>query len=214
MGIETALALGAGLAATAAGSAMSASAQKRAGQDQLAMADARNKQLQEYRDRMLKIREDAEANNKKTQELYNPEQSKAREDEAEAKLNTQYTAATTEAPPMATPATGGSAPTVVDDARAKAKAGNDQYTAMLAKRLAALGTQPQSLLGSGIQLGRAGSLNDQYVNFGKQETSLLPQYQDFASTYYKLKPPPSSPGGQALTGLGGTLFKLAGSSFG
>jgi len=81
---------------------------------------------------------------------------------------------------------------------------------MLAKRLAALGTQPQSLLGSGTQLQRAGSLSDMYSNFGKQETALLPNYQDFASTYWKLKPQNSNTAGQALTGLGSALTKYSG----
>src|SRR3954470_16822190 len=158
MGIETALALGsaaAGLAATGAGAVMSHHAQKQAGQDAAAMADARNKQLQQYRQRMAGLQEQTQANNQKTQELYGPDEAKKRETEAEGGLNKNYTAATADPTPLAGIPLGGSAPEVTGAASAKAKEGTDNYTAMLAKRLAALGTQPQALLGSGTSLQRA-----------------------------------------------------------
>lgn len=214
MGFEVPLlSLAAGLASTVAGGVMSANARKQAGQDAAAMADARNRQLQEYRQRMAALEDQSRANNEKTQALYAPDEKAQRDAAANAELQKNYDEATAAPAPLATVPLGGAAPEVTGDAAAKAKEKTDAYTKLLSQRLAALGTQPQALLGSGMALQRAGSRQDMYSNFGKQETALLPQYQDFGSAYWKLKSQGGGNiGGQALTGLGSSLMKYAGSS--
>jgi len=94
MGLEAptlaALSLAAGLASSAGGAIMSSKAQKQAGQDAMMQAQARNKQLGEYRERMAALQEEAQKNNQQTQEAYNPDEAKAREEKANAQLTDQY----------------------------------------------------------------------------------------------------------------------------
>jgi hypothetical protein len=212
-GPELLIPLALGAASSVGGALMQGNAQKQAAQDAQMRADARNKQLQEYRLRMQKLQDESTATNKKAQDLFTPEQSAARETTANQQLQDQYTKVTTPTPMQGDVPLAGSAPAVVKDAVKASTDKTNSYTDLLSKRLAALGTQPASLFSSGLDLGRAGSQIDQSINFGKQETALLPQYQDFSDTYYRLKPPASSPGGQMLSGLGQTFFNMAGSGW-
>lgn len=211
-GPELLIPLALGAASTAAGTIMSSNAKKQAGQDAVREAEKRNQQLAEYRNRMKQLQGESQANAAETMATFKPEETAKRETEAQTTLENQY-AKDTAAPAMSAVDPGGATPTVTGAATAAAKGRTDQYTKMLSKRLAALGTQPQALLGSGIGIQRANSANDMFGNFGRQEGALLPGYQDFASTYYKLKPKNSSPGGEALTGLGSTMLSMAGSKF-
>lgn len=212
-GPELLIPLAIGAATSGAGALMTSNANKQQAQNSVNEANKRNQQLDEYRNRMKELQGESQDNAAKTMAQFTPEATAKRETEATTTLEDQY-AKDTAAPAMPTAVDpGGSNPTVTGAATAEAKAKTDAYTKMLSKRLAALGTQPQALLGSGIGIQRGNSANDMFGNFGKQETSLLPNYQDFASTYYKLKPKVGSPGGEALTGLGSTMMSMAGSNF-
>ena len=216
-GPEVLIPLALGAATTAAGTVMTSNANKQAGQDAVNQADVRNKQLQDYRDRMKLIQGETQGNAAKTIDQYSEANTKDRTAAATSELEGQFNNAI--APPAQTvntasaPATAGANPSVVEQSRGVAAERNKVASGNLAKSMAALGGIGGGMMNSGQKLGHAASFTDMYSNFGKQETALLPQYQDFASTYYKLKPKPSSPGGEALTGLGKTMMSAAGSSF-
>lgn len=216
-GPEVLIPLAIGAATTAGGAVMTANANKQAGQEAVNQADVRNKQLQEYRDRMKLIQGETQENATKTLDQFNKENTADRTAAATNELEGQFSGAVApQAPAVATasaPAAAGSNPSVVEEARTKAADRNTVSNNRLAKNMAALGGVGGGMMASGQKLGRAASFTDMYSNFGKQETALLPNYQDFASTYYKLKPKIGSPGGEALTGLGKTMLSTAGSGF-
>lgn len=212
-GLEVLIPAAISAASTIGGAVMQNRAANSAGQDALRAAEARNQQLQEYRTRMKAISEEAQNANLKARDQFTDEEAGKRETEETQKLQTQYDQAVAPTPSQGAIPLGGSAPAVVGDTIKKEADEGNAYTKMLSQKLAALGTQPQALLKSGIGIQRAGNTIDTASNFGKQETALLPQYQDFASTYYRLKPQGGSQAGQALTGLGGVFAKMAGSNW-
>jgi hypothetical protein len=215
-GLEFILPAALSAASSIGGALMNANAAQQANQNAMMAAQARNQQLAEYRARMQALQEQSQAANQKAQQIFGEEDTQKRETDANKQLNDQYSTAIQTQPGQAATSEiplAGSTPSIVRDSYAKAGEGAQNYSKMLASRLAQLGTQSQSLNQSGVGVNRQGSLVDMYGNFGKQETALLPNYQDFASTYWKLKPSNSGMG-SALSGLGGALSKIAGANWG
>lgn len=212
-GPEVLIPLAIGAATTAGGAVMTSNANKQQGKDLVAQADKRNQQLNEYRERMKGIQANTKDNAAKAIQQYDTKAIEDKNVAAETALGQQYTDAVKPTVDVAPTPTAGDNPSVVE-AATKVEAGRtNAHSNKLALNMAKLGATGQTMMGTGMGMGKAGSYTDMFNNFGRQEGSLLPAYQDFASTYYRLKPKASSPGGEALTGLGKTMLSAAGSGF-
>ena len=178
-----------------------------------AIAEARNRELDESRARMKRLDDENRQTLDRTTDQYTPEaQNRKREEAAQDATETFSNAITPQA--AAYQPTASDTPNIVGATFDKATSAARSRGLSRAMSLGNLDSYKGALLGNAIDLQAAGRNVDMVNGFARQEAALLPGYQDFAGNAAALPnggAKQSSGFGDLLLGLGKMGASAAGS---